>query len=98
MTRAATSSRSFRSHECCLSTQTGRPHGTGGLSGMVNSDNTQAQRTSMRPQPLIAVADVEASSQWYQHLLGCESAHGLWRRVDPAIAQLDRQTPPRVDR
>ncbi len=30
----------------------------------------------MRPQPLIAVADVEASSRWYQQLLGCESAHG----------------------
>ncbi len=30
----------------------------------------------MRPQPLIAVKDVEASSQWYQRLLGCQSAHG----------------------
>ena len=30
----------------------------------------------MRPQPLIAVADVEASSRWYQRLLVCESAHG----------------------
>jgi catechol 2,3-dioxygenase-like lactoylglutathione lyase family enzyme len=30
----------------------------------------------MRPQPLICVRDVEASSRWYQHLLGCESAHG----------------------
>jgi hypothetical protein len=30
----------------------------------------------MRPQPLIAVADVEASSRWYQQLLRCESAHG----------------------
>jgi len=30
----------------------------------------------MRPQPLIAVNDVEASSRWYQHLLGCQSAHG----------------------
>jgi catechol 2,3-dioxygenase-like lactoylglutathione lyase family enzyme len=30
----------------------------------------------MRPQPLIAVADVEASSKWYQRLLGCQSAHG----------------------
>jgi catechol 2,3-dioxygenase-like lactoylglutathione lyase family enzyme len=30
----------------------------------------------MRPQPLIAVSDVEASSRWYQCLLGCESAHG----------------------
>ena len=30
----------------------------------------------MRPQPLIAVTDVEASSRWYQKLLGCQSAHG----------------------
>lgn len=30
----------------------------------------------MRPQPLIAVRDVEASSRWYQHLLGCKSDHG----------------------
>ena len=31
---------------------------------------------TMRPQPLVAVRDVEASSRWYQTLLGCESAHG----------------------
>jgi catechol 2,3-dioxygenase-like lactoylglutathione lyase family enzyme len=30
----------------------------------------------MRPQPLITVSDVEASSAWYQRLLGCQSAHG----------------------
>jgi catechol 2,3-dioxygenase-like lactoylglutathione lyase family enzyme len=30
----------------------------------------------MRPQPLIAVRDVAASSRWYQALLGCESGHG----------------------
>jgi catechol 2,3-dioxygenase-like lactoylglutathione lyase family enzyme len=30
----------------------------------------------MRPQPLICVADVEATSRWYQQLLGCRSAHG----------------------
>lgn len=30
----------------------------------------------MRAQPLIAVSDVEASSRWYQRLLGCQSAHG----------------------
>lgn len=30
----------------------------------------------MHPQPLIAVTDVEASSRWYRHLLGCQSAHG----------------------
>jgi catechol 2,3-dioxygenase-like lactoylglutathione lyase family enzyme len=30
----------------------------------------------MRPQPLLVVHDVEASSRWYQQLLGCGSAHG----------------------
>ena len=30
----------------------------------------------MRPQPLIAVTDVEASSRWYQRLLALDSAHG----------------------
>ncbi len=30
----------------------------------------------MRAQPLIAVTDVEASSRWYQQLLGCSSDHG----------------------
>ena len=29
----------------------------------------------MRPQPLIAVTDVEAISRWYQQLLGCRSNH-----------------------
>jgi catechol 2,3-dioxygenase-like lactoylglutathione lyase family enzyme len=37
----------------------------------------------MRPQPLIAVADVELSSRWYQRLLGCRSNHG-----GPAYEQL----------
>lgn len=30
----------------------------------------------MQPQPLIAVSDVPASSQWYQHLFKCKSGHG----------------------
>jgi hypothetical protein len=30
----------------------------------------------MRLQPLIAVTDFEASSRWYQRLLGCRSSHG----------------------
>ncbi len=30
----------------------------------------------MKPQPLIAVADVEAASRWYQQLLGCRGDHG----------------------
>ena len=33
-------------------------------------------RATMRPQPLIAVTDVEASSRWYLRLLGCRSDHG----------------------
>jgi catechol 2,3-dioxygenase-like lactoylglutathione lyase family enzyme len=37
----------------------------------------------MRPQPLIAVTDVEASSHWYQRLLGARSNHG-----GPAYEQL----------
>jgi len=30
----------------------------------------------MQLQPLICVHDVEASSRWYQRLLGCQSDHG----------------------
>ncbi len=30
----------------------------------------------MEPQPLIAVRDVQASSLWYQAVLGCQSGHG----------------------
>jgi catechol 2,3-dioxygenase-like lactoylglutathione lyase family enzyme len=30
----------------------------------------------MQAQPLIAVSDVQASSHWYQAVLGCESGHG----------------------
>ena len=49
----------------------------------------------MRPQPLIAVSDVEASSRWYQRLLGCKSAHGgpEYERLvagDTLILQLHR--------
>lgn len=30
----------------------------------------------IQPQPLLTVTDVEASSRWYQRLLGCRSDHG----------------------
>jgi catechol 2,3-dioxygenase-like lactoylglutathione lyase family enzyme len=30
----------------------------------------------MKPQPLIAVSDVEASGRWYQDVLGFKSGHG----------------------
>jgi catechol 2,3-dioxygenase-like lactoylglutathione lyase family enzyme len=38
---------------------------------------------AMRPQPLICVSDVEASSRWYQQLLGLRGCHG-----GPAYEQL----------
>ena len=49
----------------------------------------------MRPQPLICVRDVEASSRWYQRLLACQSGHGgpqYERLVSPGglILQLHR--------
>ena len=31
---------------------------------------------SVRPQPMIAVADVEKASRWYQQVLGASSGHG----------------------
>ena len=37
---------------------------------------TELTTPSTRPQPLVCVQDVEASSRWYQRVLGCESAHG----------------------
>lgn len=30
----------------------------------------------MKPQPMVAVADVQASSAWYQRVLGLASGHG----------------------
>lgn len=30
----------------------------------------------MKVEPMIAVRDVEASSRWYQQVLGCQSGHG----------------------
>jgi catechol 2,3-dioxygenase-like lactoylglutathione lyase family enzyme len=50
----------------------------------------------MKPQPLIAVRDVVASSRWYQRLLGCQSGHGgheyerLVDRAGDLILQLHR--------
>jgi len=30
----------------------------------------------MKPQPMVVVEDVEASSRWFQGVLGCKSGHG----------------------
>jgi catechol 2,3-dioxygenase-like lactoylglutathione lyase family enzyme len=37
---------------------------------------TRRPAPSVRPQPLIAVADVEQASRWYQRVLGAASGHG----------------------
>ena len=37
---------------------------------------TDGEIFMVRPQPLICVRDVEASSRWYQQVLNCESGHG----------------------
>jgi catechol 2,3-dioxygenase-like lactoylglutathione lyase family enzyme len=37
---------------------------------------TDETAPSVRPQPMIAVADVEAASRWYQQVLGASSGHG----------------------
>ena len=47
----------------------------------------------MRPQPLLCVRDVEASSRWYQRLLGLQSAHGgrEYERLQTADGRLIMQ-------
>jgi catechol 2,3-dioxygenase-like lactoylglutathione lyase family enzyme len=48
----------------------------------------------MRPQPLICVADVQASSRWYQRLLNLASGHGgpNYERLNrPATGELVMQ-------
>jgi len=52
-----------------------RDHRCRGLAAAV-ADLSVVPETRMCPQPLISVQDVEASSRWYQRLLGCQSAHG----------------------
>jgi catechol 2,3-dioxygenase-like lactoylglutathione lyase family enzyme len=37
---------------------------------------TPTRGSNIRPQPMIAVRDVEASSRWYQQVLGATSGHG----------------------
>jgi catechol 2,3-dioxygenase-like lactoylglutathione lyase family enzyme len=41
--------------------------------------------SQVKAQPLIAVSDVEASSRWYQEILGCKSGHG-----GPTYERLER--------
>jgi catechol 2,3-dioxygenase-like lactoylglutathione lyase family enzyme len=44
----------------------------------------------MKPQPLIAVSDVQASGRWYQALLGARSGHGgaEYERILDAAGEL----------
>jgi predicted enzyme related to lactoylglutathione lyase/extradiol dioxygenase family protein len=62
---------------------TGRPQLDNGERWLTEIDDPAGNRIGIvvqartaKPQPLIAVADVEASSRWYQELLGLQSDHG----------------------
>jgi predicted enzyme related to lactoylglutathione lyase len=61
----------------------GRPYLDEGERWLVDIDDPAGNRIGVvvpvrtaSPQPMIAVRDVEASSRWYQQLLGLESDHG----------------------
>jgi catechol 2,3-dioxygenase-like lactoylglutathione lyase family enzyme len=61
----------------------GRPQLDGGERWLTEIDDPAGNRIGVvvpvraaQPQTLIAVADVEASSRWYQQLLGLQSDHG----------------------
>jgi predicted enzyme related to lactoylglutathione lyase len=61
----------------------GRPWLDNGERWLVELDDPAGNRIGVvapvrpaRPQTMIAVRDVEASSRWYQHLLGLQSDHG----------------------
>jgi predicted enzyme related to lactoylglutathione lyase len=61
----------------------GRPQLDNGERWLAEVDDPAGNRIGIvvpvrpaRPQPLIAVRDVEASSRWYQRLLGLRSDHG----------------------
>ena len=63
---------------------TGRPEPDGGERYLVECDDPAGNRIGVavairrrtESQTLIAVHDVEASSRWYQHVLGLRSSHG----------------------
>lgn len=61
----------------------GRPQLDGGERWLVEVDDPAGNRIGVvaqvgltQPQPMIAVRDVEASSRWYQQVLGFTSDHG----------------------
>jgi predicted enzyme related to lactoylglutathione lyase len=62
----------------------GRPEPDGDERYLVQCDDPAGNRIGVavairrrtKPQTLVAVRDVEASSRWYQHLLGLRSDHG----------------------
>ena len=64
-------------------TVNGRPQLDGGERWLTEFDDPAGNRIglvvgvrALQPQPLIAVRNVEASSRWYQQLLGLQSDHG----------------------
>ena len=81
----------------------GRPELDGGERYLVECDDPAGNRIGVavpvrrrtQTQTLVAVRDVEASSRWYQHLLGLRSDHGgsTYERLvdgDTLVLQLHR--------
>src|SRR5262245_41548121 len=62
--------RPSRASSCCRSPKFLQP------APRLRSVARRVRTIRMRPQPLICVNDVEASSRWYQRRLGCRSDHG----------------------
>jgi predicted enzyme related to lactoylglutathione lyase len=67
----------------CGGTVRGKPYLDAGERWLADLDDPAGNRIGIvvpvrtaRPQPMIAVQNVEASSRWYQQLLGLESDHG----------------------
>jgi predicted enzyme related to lactoylglutathione lyase len=75
--------RTLRRADAAGGTVRGKPWCDGGERWLAEIDDPAGNRVGVvapvraaAPQPLIAVRDVEASSRWYQRLLGLESDHG----------------------
>jgi catechol 2,3-dioxygenase-like lactoylglutathione lyase family enzyme len=68
------------SSSCCRLGAGHREEGFGARTHDPNSGDRRQRHAStvwcVRPQPLISSTDVEASSRWYQQLLGASSEHG----------------------
>src|ERR1700678_2991393 len=79
--RAATHRKIHQFPPATYCSDSSKPSSASSGYGLIMSQDTTIP--SVRPQPMIAVADVPASSRWYQQVLGATSGHG--GREDEAV-------------